>query len=104
MRKEFSSWIENFGRNESRFIFLTGELGFAALENVQAALQERFVNMGVCEQNMRSVAAGLAQKVLIPLCYSIAPLALFQSYEQIRDHLAVPQLNVMIVSKRGGYA
>ena len=38
MRKEFSSWIENFGRNESRFIFLTGDLGFAALENVQAAL------------------------------------------------------------------
>jgi len=32
MRKEFSSWIENFGRNESRFIFLTGDLGFAALE------------------------------------------------------------------------
>ena len=84
MRKEFSNWIENFGRNESRFIFLTGDLGFAALENVQTALQERFVNMGVCEQNMISVAAGLAQQGLIPLCYSIAPFAVFRPYEQIR--------------------
>ena len=91
MRKEFSSWIENFGRNESRFIFLTGDLGFAALENVQAALQERFVNMGVCEQNMISVAAGLAQQGLIPLCYSIAPFAVFRPYEQIRVDVALHQ-------------
>ena len=52
MRKEFSSWIENFGKEDRRVIFLTGDLGFAALENVQSALKERFVNMGVCEQNM----------------------------------------------------
>ncbi len=103
MRKEFSSWIENFGRNESRFIFLTGDLGFAALENVQAALQERFVNMGVCEQNMISVAAGLAQQGLIPLCYSIAPFAVFRPYEQIRVDLALHQMNVKIVGNGGGY-
>ena len=54
MRREFSNWIENFGRTESRFIFLTGDLGFGALENVQNALQGRFINMGVCEQNMVS--------------------------------------------------
>src|SRR6266498_4832554 len=103
MRKEFSSWIENFGRNERRFIFLTGDLGFGALENVQAALQERFVNMGVCEQNMISVAAGLAQQGLIPLCYSIAPFAVFRPYEQIRVDAALHNMNVKIVGNGGGY-
>ncbi len=103
MRKEFSSWIENFGRNERRFIFLTGDLGFGALENVQAALQERFVNMGVCEQNMISVGAGLAQQGLMPLCYSIAPFAVFRPYEQIRVDLALHQMNVKIVGNGGGY-
>src|SRR5262249_32417882 len=103
MRKEFSSWIENFGRNESRFIFLTGDLGFAALENVQAALQERFVNMGVCEQNMISVAAGLAQQGLMPACYSIAPFAVFRPYEQIRVDLSLHNMNVKIVGNGGGY-
>jgi len=103
VRKEFSSWIENFGRHERRFIFLTGDLGFRALENVQAALQERFVNMGVSEQNMISVAAGLAQQGLMPLCYSIAPFVAFRPYEQIRVDLALHQMNVKIVGNGGGY-
>jgi transketolase len=103
MRREFSSWIENFGRSETRFIFLTGDLGFGALENVQDALQERFINMGVCEQNMISVAAGLSQQGLLPLCYSIAPFAVFRPYEQIRLDVALHGLNVKIVGNGGGY-
>ena len=103
MRREFSSWIENFGRSETRFIFLTGDLGFGALENVQRALQERFINMGVCEQNMISVAAGLSQQGLLPLCYSIAPFAVFRPYEQIRLDVALHDRNVKIVGNGGGY-
>jgi transketolase len=103
MRKEFSQWIEQFGRQEKRFIFLTGDLGFGALENVQAALGERFVNMGVCEQNMVSVAAGLAQQGLRPVCYSIAPFAVFRPYEQIRLDVALHKLPVKIVGNGGGY-
>lgn len=103
MRREFSSWIENFGRRETRFIFLTGDLGFGALENVQNALQERFINMGVCEQNMISVAAGLSQQGLLPLCYSIAPFAVFRPYEQIRLDVALHGRNVKIVGNGGGY-
>jgi transketolase len=103
MRREFSNWIENFGRTESRFIFLTGDLGFGALENVQNALEERFINMGVCEQNMVSVAAGLSQQGLLPLCYSIAPFAVFRPFEQIRLDVALHSLNVKIVGNGGGY-
>jgi len=103
MRKEFSSWIDDFSRSEPRFIFLTGDLGFSALENVQDAMQERFVNMGVCEQNMVSVAAGLARQGLIALCYSIAPFAVFRPFEQIRLDVALHGLNVKIVGNGGGY-
>ena len=103
MRKEFSSWIEHFGKTEPRFVFLTGDLGFAALENVESALADRFVNMGVSEQNMISVAAGLAQQGLLPLCYSIAPFAVFRPFEQIRLDLALHHLNVKIVGNGGGY-
>lgn len=103
MRKEFSHWIEQFGRSEPRLVFLTGDLGYKALENVQAALGSRFVNMGVSEQNMMSVAAGLAQQGLRPLCYSIAPFAVFRPYEQIRLDIAIHQLPVKIVGNGGGY-
>jgi transketolase len=103
MRKEFSQWIEQFGRRESRLIFMTGDLGYGALENVQAALGPRFVNMGVSEQNMVSVAAGLARQGLLPLCYSIAPFAVFRPYEQIRLDVALHHLPVRIVGNGGGY-
>lgn len=103
MRKEFSQWAEQFGRREDRFLFLTGDLGYGALENVQAALGPRFVNMGVCEQNMVSVAAGLARQGLLPLCYSIAPFAVFRPYEQIRLDVALHGLPVKIVGNGGGY-
>ncbi len=103
MRAEFAQWIESFGRREPRFIFLTGDLGFGALENVQAALGSRFVNMGVSEQNMVSVAAGLARQGLLPLCYSIAPFAVFRPLEQIRLDAALHNLPVKIVGNGGGY-
>ncbi len=103
MRKEFSQWTEQFGRREPRLIFLTGDLGFGALENVQAALGPRFVNMGVCEQNMVSVGAGLAQQGLLPVCYSIAPFAVFRPYEQIRLDIAIHKLPVKIIGNGGGY-
>jgi transketolase len=103
MRKEFSQWIEQFGRGEPRLIFLTGDLGFGALEQVQAALGPRFLNMGVGEQNMVSVAAGLARQGLLPLCYSIAPFAVFRPLEQTRLDAALHNLPVKIVGNGGGY-
>lgn len=103
MRKEFAAWIESIGRREQRLVFLTGDLGFMALENVQAALGPRFVNMGVCEQNMVLVAAGLAHEGLLPVCYSIAPFAVFRPYEQIRLDVALHNQPVKIVGNGGGY-
>src|SRR5258708_20459307 len=103
MRKEFSQWIEQFGRREPRFRLLKGDGGSGALENVQAALGARFVNMGVCEQNMVSVSAGLAHQGLLPICYSIAPFAVFRPYEQIRLDIALHKLPVKIIGNGGGY-
>lgn len=103
MRKEFSQWAEQFGRQEPRFVFLTGDLGFGALENVQAILGPRFINAGVSEQNMVSMAAGLARQGLRPLCYSIAPFAVFRPYEQVRLDVALHKLPVKIVGNGGGY-
>lgn len=103
MRKEFSQWVEAFGLREKRLVFLTGDLGFNALENVSAALGPRFVNAGVSEQNMVSLAAALARQGLIPLCYSIAPFAVFRPYEQTRLDVALHNLPVKIVGNGGGY-
>ena len=103
MRVEFANWVEQFGRREPRLIFLTGDLGFGALEQVRAALGPRFVNVGVSEQNMISVAAALAHEGLRPLCYSIAPFTVFRPLEQIRLDVALHRHPVKIVGNGGGY-
>lgn len=102
MRKEFASWCE-LNLNENRHVFLTGDLGYMALENVKKQMGDRFINAGVSEQNMIGMAAGLASEDFIPLCYSITPFCVFRPAEQIRLDVCLHNLNVKIVGNGGGY-
>ena len=85
-------------------MFLTGDLGFMALEGVRAAFGSRFINAGVAEQNMIGVAAGLAREELKVFVYSIAPFCYAQPFEQIRNDLCLTDLPVRLVGNGGGYA
>jgi transketolase len=86
------------------FVFLTGDLGFMALEPLRDALGERFINAGVAEQNMMSVSAGLAGQGLEVWTYSIAPFTYARPFEQIRNDIAFHRLPVKLVGNGGGYA
>jgi transketolase len=103
MRKEFSKTIESLSKIKPELIFLTGDLGFMALENVREAMGERFVNAGVGEQNMVSMAAAMAHEGLQVICYSIAPFITFRPAEQIRLDVCLHKKNVKIVGNGGGY-
>ncbi|MGA2936881.1 MAG: transketolase [Syntrophobacteraceae bacterium] len=87
-----------------KLVFLTGDLGFRALEPLRDALGERFINAGIAEQNMVSVAAGLARTGLRPWVYSIAPFVYARPYEQIRNDICMHRLPVILVGNGGGYA
>ena len=86
----------------SDFVFLTGDLGFMALESLRDSMKERFVNAGVAEQNMLSVAAGLALEGLNVWTYSIAPFCYARPYEQIRNDICHHNLPVKLVGNGGG--
>lgn len=88
---------------DPRFCFLTGDLGFMALEPLRDAIQERFFNMGVAEQNMISVAAGLAYTGLRPWVYSIAPFCYARPFEQIRNDICLHDLPVRLLGNGAGY-
>lgn len=96
-----SSWVKLAGRDP--FVFLTGDLGFRALEPLREALGERFINAGVAEQNMVSVAAGLASQKHRVWVYSIAPFCYARPYEQIRNDVCLHKLPVRFVGNGGGY-
>jgi transketolase len=84
-------------------IFLTGDLGFMALESLQDALGNRFVNAGVAEQNMISVAAAMTRQGLQVWVYSIAPFCYARPFEQIRNDIAFHELPVRLIGNGGGY-
>ncbi len=90
--------------NREDYFFLTGDLGFMALEEVRAAFGDRFVNSGVAEQNMMGVAAGLAREGFKVFAYSIAPFCYARPFEQIRNDICLSNLPVCLVGNGGGYA
>ncbi|AKU94829.1 Transketolase [Labilithrix luteola] len=103
MRVQFVDAVARELSNDARSVFLTGDLGFNALEGLQNQLGPRFLNVGVAEQNMMGVAAGMALTGLRPWAYSIAPFATYRCLEQIRNDICLHQLPVRVVGNGGGY-
>ena len=103
MRVEFVRAVHAITSADPRSVFLTGDLGFNALEKLAAELGPRFLNVGVAEQNMMGVAAGMALTGAKPWAYSIAPFATYRCLEQIRNDICLHDLPVRIVGNGGGY-
>jgi transketolase len=103
MRNEFSQSLEKLALEDDSIVFITGDLGYAALENLQAKMGKRFINAGVAEQNMVGVAAGFAHKGFKVFCYSIAPFVVYRCLEQFRNDVCFHNLPVFLVGNGGGY-
>jgi transketolase len=84
-------------------VFITGDLGFNALEGLAKQYGKRFLNAGVAEQNMMGMAAGMAMAGFTPWVYSIAPFVTYRCLEQIRNDVCLHNLPVRIVGNGGGY-
>ncbi len=102
MRRAFCDAISD-RHGESPIVFFTGDLGFMALEPLRACMGERFINAGIAEQNMISVAAGVASLGEQCWTYSIAPFVFGRPFEQIRNDVCLHNFNVKIVGNGGGY-
>ena len=102
MRNEFCRSLVDAAADQ-RWVFLTGDLGYKALEPLREAMPRRFINAGVAEQNMVGVAAGMARDGLRPWVYSIAPFVYARPFEQIRNDVCLHDLPVKLVGNGGGY-
>ncbi len=89
-------------RNPSIY-FLTADLGFNALEPIEKAFPKRFINVGISEQHLIGMAAGLALEGKKVVAYSIASFATMRPYEMIRDDVCYHDLDVTIVGVGGGF-
>lgn len=103
MRKEFSQSVQQLAQEDESIVFITGDLGYSALENLRDVMGPRFINAGVAEQNMVGMAAGLAYKGFKVFCYSIAPFVVYRCLEQFRNDVCFHNLPVFLVGNGGGY-
>jgi len=102
MRLAFTDTLIKLAKKDKRIFLLTGDLGYAVLEGFIEKHPKRFFNMGVAEQNMVGVAAGLALSGKIPYVFSIATFPVMRALEQIRNDVCYQNLNVKIIGVGSG--
>lgn len=89
--------------NDNVYLF-TGDLGYGVMNPVFEQHKDRFINAGICEQNMLSAATGMAMCGNIVFVYSIGNFPTLRCMEQIRNDAAYHNANVKIVAVGGGFA
>lgn len=104
MRTAFIETLREIACQDERIFLLTADLGWGVVERFADAYPDRFLNVGVAEQNMVGIATGLAQAGYMPYIYSIANFVTMRCYEQIRNGPVLHQLPVRIVGVGGGFA
>ena len=103
MRNAFVKELINLALNDKDVFLLVGDLGFGAVEGFENKFPDRFINMGICEQNMISVASGMAFEGKKVFVYSIGNFSSLRCLEQIRNDCAYHEANVKIVCVGGGF-
>ncbi len=104
MRVAFVNTLFELAKKNNQIILLTGDLGFSVFEKYIDELPQQFLNVGIAEQNMTGVGAGMAMEGKIPLIYSIVPFSTMRNFEQIRNDICYQNLNVKIVGVGAGFS
>jgi len=102
VRTAFVDTLTRLAANDDRIMLLVGDLGFGVVTEFARRFPKQFLNVGVAEQNMAGVAAGLALSGKIVFTYSIANFPILRCLEQIRNDICYHNANVISVSVGGG--
>lgn len=106
MRDSFIGTLCDRMASDNSIFFLAADLGAPALDRLRDEFPSRFINVGIAEQNLINVAAGLALEGFSVYTYAIAPFITMRAYEQVRVNLAVSSqvrpVNVTMLGLGGG--
>ena len=102
-REAYGNALAEFGEKYPNFVVLDADLAAATKTGVfKKKFPERFFDCGIAEGNMMSVAAGLAAAGKIPFASTFAMFAAGRAFEQIRNSIGYPHLNVKIGATHAG--
>jgi transketolase len=104
MRNALIDTIIEIDREDPSNVFITGDLGFMAVEPLIEIMGKRFINAGVAEANIIGMAAGLSKIGYKPFLYSMIPFISTRCLEQIRVTLCQNNNNAVILGVASGYS
>ncbi len=104
MRNAFLNSLICIAEKDKDLILLTGDLGFGLFDDFESRFPGQFFNVGIAEQNMTGIAAGLALEGKKVFTYSLANFPTLRCLEQIRNDVCYHNLNVNIVTSGGGFS
>ena len=106
MRDVFIEQIYNRMTDDDSLFFLSADFGSPKLDRIREDYKDRFINVGIAEQNLINVATGLALEGFTVYAYAIAPFLIMRAYEQIRNNLSLlshtHEINVNLVGVGAG--
>jgi transketolase len=104
VRNEAIAALTNFAAVHPDVVLLTADLGYSVLEQFAERLPQQYTNVGVCEQAMVGIAAGLALSGKRVVLYSIANFPTLRCLEQLRNDVCYHNLPVTVIAVGGGLA
>ena len=103
IRAAYGKTLVEMGKVNNDIVVLDADLACSTQTSMFAKeFPERFFNVGIAEQDLMTTAAGLASQGKIPFVSTFAMFATGRPYDQIRNSIAYPELNVKIVATHGG--
>lgn len=102
-RAAYGEALVEFAEKYPQLVVLDADLSCATMtKNFARSYPDRFFNCGIAEANMTAIAAGMATCGLKPFTNTFAIFAAGRAYEQVRNSIAYPYLNVIVVGSHGG--
>jgi transketolase len=102
-RESFGKALVELGKENKDVVVLTADLAGATKTSLfEKEFPDRFINVGIAEQNLIGISAGLATTGKIPFASTFAMFAAGRAYDQIRNSVAYPKLNVKICGTHAG--
>ena len=97
MRRRFGQFIADLADKDDRIYVLVGDIGYRVFDEFRFRHPDRFINMGVCEQSLIGVSAGMALEGLKPWVYTITPFLIERPFEQVKLDINQQNVNVKLV-------
>ena len=104
MRATFINTLTEMVRVDDKIMCIIGDTGFSVFEEFEKEFGERFVNVGIAEQNFISFGAGLAAMGMKPYLYNVVSFMTLRGVEQIMLDVCYQENPVVLVGVGGGYA